>query len=117
MVALASEKNEEHLYLLYSGMIHFSNLNNHPEVSFVAVRDSFWSGVKSGIGSIFAAGNVVTSDVLLHSLFGRSPARIVKQQFSDEDLKEHSILPFEEGYHENLRRQSYFGGLGFAKLE
>lgn len=47
------------------------------------------SGVTIGIGSIISAGSVVTHDVPPYSIVGGNPAKIIKERFSTEKLKQH----------------------------
>lgn len=67
----------------------------------VIIEDDVWiglgviilSGVKIGIGSIVAAGSVVTKDVEPYSIYGGNPAKKICNRFdSSEDLEEHILL-------------------------
>lgn len=44
-------------------------------------------GVKIGDGAIIAAKSVVTKDVQPYTIVGGNPAKIIKQRFSDETIK------------------------------
>jgi len=67
----------------------------------IIIEDDVWigvgcivlSGVKIGIGSIVAAGSIVTKDVEPYSIYAGNPARKIRNRFDSEDqLKEHIRL-------------------------
>ena len=67
----------------------------------IIIEDDVWigvgciilSGVKIGIGSILAAGSVLTRDMEPHTIYAGNPARKIRNRFdSEEQLKEHIRL-------------------------
>ncbi len=67
----------------------------------IIIEDDVWigvgctvlSGITIGIGSIVAAGSVVTKDVDPYCIYAGNPARKIRDRFdSKEDLKEHIRL-------------------------
>lgn len=67
----------------------------------IIIEDDVWigvgciilSGVKIGMGSIVAAGSVVTKDVEPYSIYAGNPARKIRTRFDSElDLQEHIRL-------------------------
>ncbi|WP_075352545.1 acyltransferase [Algoriphagus marinus] len=65
--------------------------------SKVIIGDDVWvgygsillSGIKIGKGSIVAAGSVVTKDVEPYAIVGGNPAKLLKNRFSEFEIKEH----------------------------
>lgn len=49
-------------------------------------------GVKLGVGSIVAAGAVVTKDVADYEIVGGNPARKIKNRFTADEARQHSIF-------------------------
>lgn len=67
----------------------------------IIIEDDVWigvgsillSGIKIGIGSVVAAGSVVTKDVEPYSIYGGNPARKIRSRFdTEEQLNEHIRL-------------------------
>jgi acetyltransferase-like isoleucine patch superfamily enzyme len=67
----------------------------------IIIEDDVWigvgctilSGVKIGIGSIVAAGSVVTKDVEPYTIYAGNPAKKIRNRFdTEEQLKEHIRL-------------------------
>ncbi|MEY2702104.1 MAG: hypothetical protein RLY43_737 [Bacteroidota bacterium] len=64
------------------------------EVKYTRIGADVWIGegvkilspVIIGVGSIIAAGSVVTKDVLPYSIVGGVPAKFIKHRFSSQDL-------------------------------
>lgn len=64
------------------------------EVKFTRIGADVWIGegvkilspVIIGVGSIIAAGSVVTKDVLPYSIVGGVPAKFIKHRFDSQDL-------------------------------
>jgi acetyltransferase-like isoleucine patch superfamily enzyme len=75
----------------------------------VIIEDDVWigygsiilSGVKISIGSIIAAGSVVTRDVEAHSIYGGVPAIKIANRFDNEDLLSQHITIYNEKYKYN----------------
>ncbi len=60
---------------------------------WVGYNSTIMSGVKIGIGSIIAAGSVVTKDVEPYTIYGGVPAKKIKNRFnSEEELLMHKKL-------------------------
>jgi chloramphenicol O-acetyltransferase type B len=60
---------------------------------WIGVGSTVLSGITIGIGSIVAAGSVVTKDIEPYCIYAGNPARKIRNRFdSDEDLKEHIRL-------------------------
>ena len=60
---------------------------------WVGYGTTIMSGVKIGIGSIIAAGSLVTKDVEPYSIYCGVPAKKLKPRFdSEEDLEKHKLL-------------------------
>lgn len=63
----------------------------------VVIKDDVWignnaiilKGVTIGEGSIIAAGSLVIKDMPEYSIIGGVPAKVLKQRFSEEDIKKH----------------------------
>ena len=53
---------------------------------------SIMKGVTIGRGSIVGAGSVVTKSCTPYSIIGGIPARVIKQKFTDEEIKEHERI-------------------------
>lgn len=68
---------------------------NYPYKGDTVVGNDVWIGYASmimpgihiGDGAIIASGSVVTSDVAPYSIVGGNPARVIRQRFSDEDIR------------------------------
>jgi acetyltransferase-like isoleucine patch superfamily enzyme len=66
----------------------------------VVVEDDVWighgaiilSGLTIGKGSVVAAGSVVNKDIPPYSIAVGVPARIIKQRFSDDEIRLHEKL-------------------------
>lgn len=67
----------------------------------IVVKDDVWigagsillSGVTIGIGSIVAAGSVVTKNIEPYSIYGGNPAKKIRNRFdSEKELDEHILL-------------------------
>ena len=66
----------------------------------VIIEDDVWigcgviilKGVTIGSGSIVAAGAVVTKSIPSNSIAGGTPARVIKQRFSKEELIKHKKM-------------------------
>lgn len=69
----------------------------------VLIEDDVWIGsnaiivaggkdVTIGEGSIVAVGAIVTKDVLPYTVVANSPAKFIKNRFSDEQLIQHKEL-------------------------
>lgn len=71
----------------------------------VIIEDDVWigtraiilAGVKIGRGSVVAAGAVVTKSVPPYSIVGGNPARILRNRWSEHEIKEHETRLLEEG--------------------
>ncbi|MCK0090481.1 hypothetical protein MWU77_06740 [Rhodococcus sp. F64268] len=64
----------------------FTKIGSDVWIGFNAV---VYSGVSIGNSSVVAAGAVVTSDVPSNSIVAGSPARVIRNRFSDDDLLRH----------------------------
>ena len=60
--------------------------------NWIGANVTILKGVTVGVGSIIAAGAVVTNDVPDYSIVAGVPARVVKQRFDEEQLKKHLLL-------------------------
>ncbi len=66
----------------------------------VYIEDDVWigtgaiilKGVRVGKGSIIAAGALVIKDVPPYTIVGGVPAKVLKERFSEEEIKEHESL-------------------------
>jgi acetyltransferase-like isoleucine patch superfamily enzyme len=74
-----------------------SNIQGHPSTKgHVIIENDVWigfgctfmSGIRIGSGSVIAAYSVVVKDVAPYTIVGGNPARIIKQRFSDEIIRE-----------------------------
>ena len=82
-------------------MMSVTNSEKLPENDLdVVIEDDVWigsnvtilKGVTIGTGSVVAAGAVVTKSIPEFSISGGVPAKVIKQRFSDEDLKKHKEI-------------------------
>ena len=82
-------------------MADVSDSEKDPENDLpVVIEDDVWIGANStilkgvtiGDGSVIAAGSVVTKNVTAYTVVGGVPAKIIKNRFTDEELKMHKKL-------------------------
>lgn len=82
-------------------MADVSDSEKDPENDLpVVIEDDVWIGANStilkgvtiGEGSVIAAGSVVTKNVTAYTVVGGVPAKIIKNRFTDEELKMHKKL-------------------------
>lgn len=72
--------------------------------SKVIIKDDVWvgygsiimSGVNLGIGSIVAAGSIVTKDVAPYTIVGGNPAKFIKYRFDKTEIKEHEDILYDK---------------------
>lgn len=57
--------------------------------NWIGARAIILKGVKIGVGSVIAAGAVVTKDVPSYSIVGGSPAKIISYRFDKEQIVAH----------------------------
>lgn len=83
------------------GRYILDNVEKSPENDVpVTIEDDVWcganviilKGVTIGRGSVIAAGAVVTHDIPPYSIAGGIPAKVLKQRFSEKDIKKHEQL-------------------------
>jgi acetyltransferase-like isoleucine patch superfamily enzyme len=55
---------------------------------WIGARATVLDGVSVGDGAVVAAGSVVVKDVGAYTVVGGVPARLIKQRFSDEEIRE-----------------------------
>lgn len=60
--------------------------------NWIGANSTILRGVTIGIGSIIAAGAVVTKDVTPYSVWGGVPARLIKNRFSQDELEIHKEM-------------------------
>ena len=60
--------------------------------NWIGANSTILRGVTIGIGSIIAAGAVVTKDVTPYSVWGGVPARLIKNRFSQDELEMHKEM-------------------------
>ena len=63
---------------------------------WIGARVTLLSGVTIGRGSIVAAGAVVTKDVPPYSIVGGVPAKIIKQKWTIDQIREHENKVYAE---------------------
>lgn len=82
-------------------MVNVSDSEKDPENDLpVVIEDDVWIGANStilkgvtiGEGSVIAAGSVVTKNVPAYTVVGGVPVKIIKNRFTDEELKMHKKL-------------------------
>lgn len=86
----------EHSYNV-PGVTMFEAPRNRSEK--IVICDDVWigfgsiilSGVTIGEGAIVAAGSLVVNDVAPYTIVGGSPAKVIKERFSKEDVLTHRI--------------------------
>jgi acetyltransferase-like isoleucine patch superfamily enzyme len=54
------------------------------------------AGVRIGQGALVAAGSIVTKDVEPYTIVGGNPAKFIKYRFSEEQLKKHKLLIYNQ---------------------
>lgn len=57
--------------------------------NWIGARSIILKGVVVGVGSVIAAGAVVTRDVPPYSIAGGVPARVLRARFTEEELHQH----------------------------
>lgn len=59
---------------------------------WVGAGSIIMAGVTIGDGAIIAAGSVVTKDVEAYCIYGGTPAKKIKERFSDEERQKHIVM-------------------------
>lgn len=59
---------------------------------WVGAGSIIMAGVTIGDGAIIAAGSVVTKDVEAYSIYGGTPAKKIKERFTDEEREKHMLM-------------------------
>lgn len=59
---------------------------------WVGAGSIIMAGVTIGDGAIIAAGSVVTKDVEAYCIYGGTPAKKIKERFSDEERRKHIAM-------------------------
>ncbi|MDP3816902.1 DapH/DapD/GlmU-related protein, partial [Pseudomonas sp.] len=65
---------------------------------WVGANVTILKGVTVGEGVIIAAGSVVTKSIPSYSVAAGVPAKVIKQRFSEEDLKRHKTALKTRGF-------------------
>jgi len=90
----------------------FKNLENKEVIIesdvWIGARVIILGGVKIGVGSIVAAGAVVTKDVLPYSIVGGVPAKLIKYRFSDEIISKMIQTKWWQSSEKDLREFSNY---------
>ncbi len=60
--------------------------------NWIGANSTILRGTRIGMGSIIAAGAVVTKNVEPYAIYGGVPAKLIKYRFSEEKLKEHIAM-------------------------
>ena len=91
----------DHRYIVGRFMDEIKDLDKLPENDQdVIIEEDVWCGsnvsIMKGVtvdrGSIIAAGSVVTKSCPPYSIIGGIPAKLIKQKFSNEEIKQHEKI-------------------------
>ncbi|WP_081454588.1 hypothetical protein [Sphaerochaeta globosa] len=60
--------------------------------NWIGANSTILRGTRIGVGSIIAAGAVVTKNVEPYAVYGGVPAKRIKYRFSEDKLREHIAM-------------------------
>ena len=65
--------------------------------NWIGANVTILKGVTVGVGSVVAAGAVVTKNVPPYSIVGGVPAKVIKMRFESDDIERHENALFKKG--------------------
>ncbi len=96
----------DHNYLQVGMPVRFSSQIRDKDYGWkgldskIIIEDDVWIGygaiimsdIKIGMGSVVAAGSVITKDVKPYTIVAGNPAKMIKMRFNDEERKNHESI-------------------------